>query len=520
MKNQHFPKKPKIILNPKTRPKKKKKTQLALDLKNNNKEPSSPLPTTLKKATQEIIPKEAKTKKETKKTGKQLPLKLRISDAFPSQQGRIPNNPLLAAGLAAIWKGGEKVLTLMGGWLGNEAGCPVYHHNGRRGGKIIVYPNLKRNSNDGLPTTEHLWQFTKSLSPFTADVALAVLAQLCEPSVGDRPKYPLLESVRITADAILRYKGIQRWGIERRMLKERVFEEMEKLRALYFDVEKVPAWDPATNKWNGKGFSWRGDRLFDIVKVEQYHENISGERTQIEFSWLVRAGQWAYWWLNAQGRIWIGRMARILLELDHQGAALAKKIGQRVVLLNEALQPDVPLCLRVDHLLEDLGELPAPENRGRNWSGRTRERFDNAMLNLEKIGIFQKVEWPDGFGPEDTERSRGWTKNWLSARVKITLPDRPPELSENFKVRKLTQKKETKAIKAPQNTITPAALDYTPFHGKQIRELRKGKGWSQKALAQYLGVSSSYLSQIENNKQSPSEKLQKKFSDWMEENHS
>jgi hypothetical protein len=151
-----------------------------------------------------------------------------------------------------------------------------------------------------LPTTETLWKYIESLNPFTADVAFALLAQLCQPSVGATPQYPLVECVRITADAILRHDGIQRQGKERRLLQERVFQEMERLKALHFDVEQWPGFDSDSQRWKKRGESWQGDRLFDIVKVEQYQQSLFGEKEVVEVSWLVRPSQWVHRRLEAK----------------------------------------------------------------------------------------------------------------------------------------------------------------------------------------------------------------------------
>ena len=153
-----------------------------------------------------------------------------------------------------------------------------------------------------------------------------MLAQLCEPSNQDRPKYPLLQLVQITADAILQYKGIQRWGFERQAMYEWIQEEMGRLQALHFDISNFWARDPKTGQY--KGVDWKKDRLFDIVDVTTYQETFFGKSEPIETSWSVRAGQWAYYWLNASGRVWVGKMAKVLLELDHReqrGPALLAK---------------------------------------------------------------------------------------------------------------------------------------------------------------------------------------------------
>jgi Helix-turn-helix len=438
-------------------------------------------------------------------TGPREPRQPYIPDAFPGGTARLPNNPLIAAGMEALWKGGRRARDLVGGWSLSPSGRPVYQHNGRRGGRVLVYPNLSGHAADPLPTTDMFWSFVESLNPFTGDVVLAVLAQLCEPGTGDRPKAPLLEPVRITAQAIARYKGIQRWGMERRLLDERIFDEMERLRGLAFDVEKMPVLDPATGKWDSGGASWEGDQFFDIVKVEQWQESLLGDRERIEVSWSVRAGQWAYWWLNPQGRVYIGRMARTLLELDHQGAALAKKLGQHVVLLNDAVRPEAPLELRIDRLLEAVGELPEPASRGKDWAGRTRDRFDEALLALQEAKVFAAVAWPAGAGPGDADRTKGWAQRWLNASVRITLPESAPGALAPLPPPRRRAGRHRKAL-APGQRIS----------GGTIRQRRLERGWAQQALARHLGITVPYLSQLETGKRIASEALAHRLKVWLE----
>ncbi|MGQ9569160.1 MAG: helix-turn-helix domain-containing protein [Anaerolineae bacterium] len=405
-------------------------------------------------------------------------------------------------------KGGKKARLLQGGWEASSTGAPLYQHVGRRGGRIIAYPDPPRGPLDPIPTVEKLWEFVESLSPFTGDVALAVLAQMGEPSLGDRPRYPLLQPVKINADAILRYKGLQRYGMERRLLRERVAEEMRRLQSLRFDVEKFPVYNPETRKWEGKGQSWRGDRLFDIVEVEQYQPDFWDGKEQVEIAWSVRAGQWAYYWLNAQGRAYVARMARALLELDHREnratEVMAKKIGQRVALLSYG---DKVLEFRIGKLLEDIGELIVPDMRPKDWAGRTKERFDEAMLALKEAGIFSDVQWPDGYGPGDPDRARGWPERWLRASVIITLPEQAPEPAPKELPALLPARKRPKRKPAKEQRISGAAL----------RRTRIERNWRQAELAQALGISKGYLSAIETGKRLPSSDLAARIRAWMEQ---
>ncbi len=433
----------------------------------------------------------------------------RVPDAFPDDEASVPNNPLIVTGLEAIYKGGPRASALVGGWSEGRNGLPVYQHEAKAG-RILVYPTLVGPS-EPMPTTESVWAFVGGLSAFTSDVALAVLAQLCEPTTGDKPKYPHLQSVIITADAILGYKGIRRYGEERRELERRVYEEMRRLQALTFDVEKLPAPDPNTGKWNNKGASWRKDRLFDIVEAQQWRERRSGERETVEVSWSVRLGQWAQFYLNAEGTIWLARMAQALLELDHREVRgreyMAKKLGQRLVLMHQALNLSKPLSIRVENVLEKVGELPVHQYRGGHWARRTRERFDDALLTLQESGVFRSVHWPDGYGPGDGDYGRGWVEKWLAAKVEFTLPEQAPDLpARSNRAFALAGSVSDTARRTPNDR----------FDGTALRTARTDRGWSQEGLAKELGISVAWLSKIEGGKKQPSRKLVDNIFRWMQ----
>jgi DNA-binding XRE family transcriptional regulator len=440
----------------------------------------------------------------------------RVPDAFPGGVGTFPNNPAIAAGLEAISKGGKRARFLTGGWEENESGRLHYIHRGSKTGRILVYPKLVRKPDTSLGA-ETLWHYVENLNPFTADVALAVLAQMCEPSVGDKPKFPLLQPVPITAQAILRYKGIRRRGSERSVLLRRIHDEMERLRGLNLDVESLSAFNPASGRF--ERVSWQNDRLFDIVKVGVIQETLLGETRDIEVAWQVRAGQWAYLWLSPEARVYVGKMARVLLELDHREnrgpEVLAKKIGQRVLFLYYALRSQNPLKLRVGNLLEDVGELPQPKARSAHWAGRTRDNFEQAMTILEPgdsftdgIGIFRNVEWPQGHGPDDSDRRKGWPENWLSAVVLITMPDSPPLPPDSTEVKPKRVRRLRRALRTSlDERIGPAIR-----HARLCLEPH----WTQQGLAERLGISLTYLSLIESNKRQPSQELTLRIRRWLE----
>ena len=51
-----------------------------------------------------------------------------LPNAFPNAQGVIPNNPVIAAILAALLKAGPKAKSMVGGWSQMEDGRLCYRH--------------------------------------------------------------------------------------------------------------------------------------------------------------------------------------------------------------------------------------------------------------------------------------------------------------------------------------------------------------------------------------------------------
>ena len=432
----------------------------------------------------------------------------RIPDAFRDGLGRIPNNPLVAATLAAILKGGPAARDLARGWTIGDGGQLYYRHVGKRGGEIHVRIEPEGGKAGSL---EEQWAFVEGLGPLTADVLLAVLAQFCEPSLGSTSKYPMLTPVPITANAILKYKDISCWGKERTRLRENIVEEMHKLQRLRLDVHEYPAWDPLSKRWNSRGVSVVGDKIFDVVEAGIWHGGNNGDAGEAGISdaaWLTRIGHWGQWWLNAQAKVWLGPAPLALLRFDHRrnrGAdVLAKKIGMNTLVLWGAARSLQYLERRIDHLLQDIGELPVADRRSTHWAGRTRDRFDEALLRLREAGTFAAVDWPMGFTLGDSDRAKGWVAGWLSSKVTIYLSAEPA--AEEAGPGRIEE------ARRPRRRVKPAGIAAPAFD--ELRLLRSKRGVSQLELARELGISASYLSQIEHGKKPASGSVRDRISVW------
>lgn len=434
----------------------------------------------------------------------------KLANAFPNGWGTIPNNPLIAAAIASLFKGGANARDLMGCWSPDAEGRLTYRHLGKRGGQIVIYPDpaavIARQHGSGI---DKQWAFVEGFSPLTVDVLLAILAQVCEPGLGNKSKFPLLAPVPITASAILRYKGLRRWGSEGRQLRQRVDEEILRLQGLRFDVHQFPAWDPDLNRWNAKGVSVLGDRLFDIVDSQTYQ--CGGEtRSRSEIVWLTRIGHWSQWWMNSQAKVWMGAIPQRILEFDHRrnrgSAQLAKKISLNTMVLWGAVRSRGSMERRIDRLLEDIGELPVLEARDSHWGGRVRDRFDEAVLQLQEDGVFGHVEWPEGHEPGCADRVKGWVESWLASKIVLT---RPGVFGDNAIA--LHRKKKRRLARKSKE---PVELR----RGSVIRSMRMDRNISQSRFAGELGISAAYLSQIENEKRAVSKGIHNRIAEWARAN--
>lgn len=349
------------------------------------------------------------------------------ADAFADGCGRIPNNPVIAAVVAAVFKGGPLARTKMGGWVMTTDGQLVYRHLGRRGGYIQVSVEVAKplRAEPAVSWIQRQWAFVESLSALTADTALSVLAELGSAEFADKCKFPLLMPVAISPDVVLHHKGYRRWGPEREAFKRRIAAEIEQLGKLRIEIRDFACWDPQIGRWNARGVSVDDDRLFELVGEGA---STAGSRfaPRTAGGVVVRYGRWSRWWMNAQAKVWLTDLPQHLIRLDHRAnratQVLEKKIGLSIVLLLAALRAQPTIERRIDRLLEDVGELPRADCRGVHWAGRTRDRFEEALLHLLETGVIGPIAWPEGLAPGEASRSKGWCDRWLSAKLRIARP--------------------------------------------------------------------------------------------------
>ena len=145
-------------------------------------------------------------------------------------------------------------------------------------------------------------------------------------------------------------------------------------------------------------------------------------------------------------------------------------------------------------------ELLLPEKREKNWASRIRESIEEALELLRTVGILKTLDWPDGFGPGDIDRSKGWSDRWLNARICFTTGGLGPPGPSRY---------HEKCVERARGV---------GLTGTQIRFARTNiiPCWTQEGLARELKISRRHLSQIETGKRKPSPMVTKRLRYWLE----
>lgn len=374
-----------------------------------------------------------------------------------------------------------------------------------------------------LPILKMIWSDRNQLSysPLTADIILVMLHQMTlemqELSVRSNIS---LEPIVLTSRMILDYKGIYEKERSRMDQWQQIIEaELKQIHNIFVHQHNghfLNEKDPTALNIN----SQEGIRLFEVIPLRTPDDskiNLPKESalSDVDDSWLICPGEWNYH-SGSQAEYEYTELAKALIKMDHRktrgASCLAKKIGQYLWLFSAFGAPQqATIKVSIDHLLQEVGEYLPQERRTRNWAGRLRERFDGAMLLLADEGIVSSVEWPEGFGPGDPDRNKGWVTRWLQSEVVIQLP-----VLLNNKT-KLMIPTETELEQMNKRLVNRLSSFGEAVNGQDIRALRMKYGWSQENLAKYLRISNTQLSRIENAQVDPSVKTIRRLQMWKKE---
>jgi hypothetical protein len=274
--------------------------------------------------------------------------------------------------------------------------------------------------------------FIARQNPMTADVAWALLAEMRASQAAAPPRYPLLQTVRITADRVLAYEVIKNRCALHGNPGGIVREQMEHLMAAWFEVDYDCVPGTSSHGASGNlpsGRSRNANRLFDMICVRGWprcHEAGTALDT-----WLVRGGQWAYWHINAMGRTLLCRLAAAALKCeDAETAHLATKLGHYLSFAAAARGTSGHLPYTLGDLLKAIAEVPDAGLRRNGSADAYLKRFDTAISALLEAWVLTQVIWPLPRHLDDGPVMLGTLDEWLGWQIQVAVPVWPVEFHD------------------------------------------------------------------------------------------
>lgn len=266
--------------------------------------------------------------------------------------------------------------------------------------------------------------YLDTFPPATRLVALALLAELHSPLHGDGidPAHPLLETVRVSGEALGRHGAMAALYPGRREDENRFAPCMEELRVASFDIQEFADQDdestlPVPRPRNG-------DVLFDIVRVKEWGN--PREWSMSSLSWLVRTGQWAYWNMSESSRVLLCRIAAAsLTHRDLVTVSLTLKLGGQLGFASLLKSNRRELDISIKDVLADVGELPAVSARDRAWASGMHGRFNKALLSLCNHGAIDQVSWPVNYRFDGLNDDSQAPAGWMAAHIQLKPPVLP-----------------------------------------------------------------------------------------------
>jgi DNA-binding XRE family transcriptional regulator len=247
-------------------------------------------------------------------------------------------------------------------------------------------------------------------------------------------------------------------------------------------------------------------RMWNVYIKPQGQLNFEGKiDNPHEIYITVQPGLWTQDFLNRAGAksrealYQFGYLSQQVLRIDPYHNEFALRLAIHVTIESRFHASGE---YRVLTLLKAI--LPSPQIDSARSDNRKayklKQSWDSALkllMNLEWQIEFDPETYPDKLQPENKERNpKGYLECWLAAKITILQPEPIPLL-----ISKKTQPKQLKRASAKPLSIA----------GASVRKAREGKGWTQRKLAGWLGVSQSLIAQIERGQRTVSPEIETKL---------
>ena len=279
-------------------------------------------------------------------------------------------------------------------------------------------------------------------------------------------------------------------------------------------------WIEGRNKKGGINASTPTGRMWNVVVDPRGQLDINGRVKKPEEVYItVQPGLIFHSFLNKAGSklkealYQFGYLAQDILKIDPYHNELALRLAIHLTMDSRVHTSGT---YRVETLLKNL--LPhAKIDKARSDTRRgydLKQHWDNALKLLKKLSWqiqFDDESYPSWLQPGSKLKKPNDARKmkiieWLlNAKITIRPPEPIPEL--------LANRVEPKLKTSKQKKIAAIATGIT---SDQIRKGRNKKGWSQRKLAGWLGVSQSLVKMWEKGRRTPSEEMEVKLRQILE----
>jgi DNA-binding transcriptional regulator YiaG len=393
------------------------------------------------------------------------------------------SNEVLAIPSSYVISSSLKAQIQKEGWRRNLDGFASYQKKARKNPANFIEHYISTPGDITLLPWDEAQQIIDKFGFETAKLHL-IFAAYCLDS--DRPWE---ERFYLKASNIVKDLG---WSKRTDLSKGKLFNKVGSLAFVLGCLLVKATWIEGKNKKGQVQASCPIGRMWDVVVEPQGQLDFHGEITDpIEVIISVRPGGWTERFLNkakAEAKTALyqfGWLSRQILAIDPYHNELALRLALHLTLENTYHKSG---RYQVQTLLENI--LPITEiNKAQSDRRRgydLKKRWDSALKLLISLGwsiTYDSETYPQWLQPGDKgQKPKGYLDRLLGAKITILQP-KPITTLLASKAKPITEK-----LTLPKQN---------PLTGLQLRETRKARGWTQKKLSTYSGISQSLISQIE-----------------------
>lgn len=284
-----------------------------------------------------------------------------VTSIFRDRTAPVPNNSIINAVARAIMAGGADYSNKSPAWQ-TRAGEFSYEVKHENAGTITVT----------IAACDDPAGFVRSLSLFTLDVLIGIVAHLCGAYCAGRPENTLSLKTSVTAMQLLRDRQVKSYGEKRWAMVTKINEEMEKLAKFRISVEDSKTRD---------GVHSYQSQLAIITPLKRDYNGHS--KVYVPSCWQVQPGNWAVYNMSRKENAFLGKMNQAVLAYDHReqraSQAFAKKLMYALFVIPGGtyyVKNGARKTLR--EYLELIGEYRAEDSSG-NSRRRTIQRLADAL---------------------------------------------------------------------------------------------------------------------------------------------